>query len=232
MENKKAIEIANNFFENVSLDFIYGIPHQNVEKELKEFLSFDPKHISAYGLSIIEGTPLFLKQDEFQLEDELMNQAFYKVHQILTEKSFHHYEISNYGREGFYSAHNLLYWKQGFYLGFGAGASGYVNNVRYTNAILKDYYINLQKSKKPIVEQEYLAKEDFLFEKFLLGLRRESGIKLTDDIVTSPKLMQEIEGFVEQKLLVLGNSVLKASLKGWCLLDAVLKKIYEVVYEG
>ncbi|MBQ6892747.1 MAG: coproporphyrinogen III oxidase, partial [Clostridia bacterium] len=120
---------------NINVDLMYGIPHQTEEsfaKTLAIVKSLSPEHISVYGLKVEEGTPFYEKRDSLPLPDEESEYRMYRMaHAALESAGYEHYEVSNYSRRGFASKHNLRYWKNDKYLGFGVAAHSYFGGQRY-----------------------------------------------------------------------------------------------------
>ncbi|XP_049932124.1 uncharacterized protein LOC126409791 [Nymphaea colorata] len=124
--------------ENWSLDLISSLPHQTAEdwkKNLEQAIQAQPSHISVYDLQIEEGTKFgnVYQAGEFPLPSEYKSAEFYRMaHEMLTGSGYVHYEISNYCKEGFECKHNLTYWTNQPYYGFGLGSTSYVGGVRFT----------------------------------------------------------------------------------------------------
>lgn len=177
--------LAKNNFNNVSIDLIYALPGQTLEDfedTLKRALSYQLPHYSMYSL-ILENKTMFMNwvrkgnlilpsQDEeaamFQLAIDTMKQAGY-----------YQYEVSNFAKPGFTSKHNLIYWDNEHYFGFGAGASGYVDNVRYRNyGPIQHYLKPLQANQLPILSEEILSIREQMEEEMFLGLRKSEGVSI------------------------------------------------------
>lgn len=160
-------------FKNISIDFIYGLPEQTIEgfeKDLKLGISLGVQHISLYGLKIDEGCYFYKNMPKNLPDEDLQADMYLKAVEIL--KNFNHYEISNFGIP---SRHNLNYWNNNNYYGFGLAAHGYVNNVRYSNASnLNDYIKNptIHASSTTLNLKEQLEEEIFL------GFRKMEGIDI------------------------------------------------------
>lgn len=177
----RAIELAhNNGFKNINLDFIYGLPEQSIqdfEKDLQSALTMGIQHISLYGLKIEDGC-YFHKFPPQTLPDEDDQADMYlKAIDILSKGNFEHYEISNFAQKGFESRHNLNYWNNQTYYGFGAAAHGYVDGVRYANQMILEKYIN-----NPVkhFEERILTIQEQLEEEIFLGFRRIKGINISE----------------------------------------------------
>ena len=171
---ENAVKFARNSgFTNISLDFIYGLPDQTIESfvsDLEHAKDLGVQHISLYGLKIEEGC-YFYNHPPINIADEDLQADMY-LKAIETLSDYEHYEISNFAKEGFCSRHNLNYWNNGRYYGFGTAAHGYENNTRYSNRTsLKDYISDpLRKNIHTLSGQEQLEEEIFL------GFRRKSGV--------------------------------------------------------
>lgn len=178
---KKAVQWAKEAgFSNISLDFIYGLPDQDLNdfiNDLKTAIELDIQHISLYGLKIEKGCYFFKKTPKNLPDLDIQADMYLKAIEILTQNGFNHYEISNFTRSGFESKHNLNYWNNNTYYGFGCAASGYVDAIRYTNQTNIENYIKNPLSKN--FEQK-LTKQEILEEAIFLGLRKIAGINIEE----------------------------------------------------
>lgn len=166
-------------FDNISLDLIYGLPSQSLEdfkSDLKKALALEPQHVSLYGLKIEEGCGFFNHKPDFLPDDDIQADMYLMAVEVLKQNRFEHYEISNFALEGFNSKHNLNYWDNNSYYGFGVSAHGYVDGVRYSNQIEIDKYI--QNSIKKETQGKVSMKEN-LEEEIFLGLRKSSGLDIS-----------------------------------------------------
>lgn len=165
-------------FNNISLDFIYGLPKQTIydfEKDLKHAINLGIQHISLYGLKI-DNNCYFAKHIPLNLPDDDMQAEMYlKAIEILTENNFEHYEISNFAKPDYTSKHNLNYWDNNTYYGFGLAAHGYENNIRYSNTKDLEEYINNPLKHK---NTHKLSKQEQLEEEIFLGFRKMEGINI------------------------------------------------------
>ena len=177
-------------FSNISLDLMFGIPGQREEvwmDSVKECISLSPEHISLYSLQLEEGTPLYRQVCEQKLmapTDEETDRRMY--HEALTEMKragYMQYEISNTARAGFESRHNLRYWSYKEYLGFGPGASSFIEGLRYTNlSDMKAYAEAVHRGEKPVNAEEiqrYSLREEMGIYMFT-GLRKTEGVDIRD----------------------------------------------------
>ncbi len=172
-------------FKNINIDLMYSLPNQTFEEfkeSLEKIISLNPSHISAYSLILEENTRMFkmYENEEFELnEDELDIKIYNHTIKTLNENGYNHYEISNYAKEGYECMHNINYWKCDNYLGLGAGASGYIGNLRYKNVEkINDYNKLIESLEKPILESEVLSFEDEIEENIIMNLRMNKGINI------------------------------------------------------
>lgn len=214
-------------FENISLDLIYGLPEQTlpiVLQDLNKAVSLDIKHISVYGLKIEENTRFFKQVPENLPDEDLCADMYLKIIEKLEDFGFKHYEISNFAQKGFESKHNVNYWKNNQYYGFGVAAHGYVDEVRYSNSESIEEYIENPCSRA--FSQELKSKEK-IEEAIFLGLRMTSGIDLKSfkdrydfDIVKNYSAV--IKKYTELELLEIKEARLKLTIKGLLLSNVVM----------
>lgn len=181
---KTAVEAARKAgFENLSLDLIYGLPHQSLEQwqeNLKAAVSLHPEHLSCYGLKLEEGTPLFERREDEQIPgDEQQAEMYLWTVEYLASQGYDQYEISNFAKPGFASRHNLKYWNLEEYAGFGPGASSDFGGVRYTCRRDLDGYIRGMKEHASVIaekETEEIPPMERDTEWIMLGLRTVQGL--------------------------------------------------------
>lgn len=166
-------------FQNISLDFIYGLPEQTPEmfyKDLNQAVSLGIQHISLYGLKLEEGSYFYNHQPENLPDDDLQAAMYLGAIELLTELGFEHYEVSNFSLPDFYSRHNLTYWNNEEYYGFGVAAHGYTNSIRYGNNTTIESYI-----ENPLehLETKTLSIQEKLEEEIFLGFRKMKGIDIS-----------------------------------------------------
>lgn len=165
-------------FSNINIDLIYAIPGQTKEtlsKTIDTVLSLSPEHISAYGLILEEGTPLYEDKDNIVFQTEDGEADLYDiVSERLVQSGYEQYEISNYARNGFRSVHNMGYWESRLYLGFGVSATSLFGGKRYTNTKDIDRYIAQPLSS--VDEVEEMTEENRLFDYVMMALRTSDGI--------------------------------------------------------
>lgn len=195
-------------FENINVDLMFSIHQQTVEKwfyTLTKVVDLKPTHISAYSLIVEEGTPFY--NLEMDLPDEEADRAmYYGAVDLLKSKGYGHYEISNFALDGYECKHNIRYWKRENYLGFGCGASGMYNNVRYQNTYDVAEYIEYN-----TVNREVLTTEDAMAEHIFLGLRMIEGFNIEEfksiyNVDFRKKYREQIKKFTELGLLEVGEN--------------------------
>ncbi len=170
-------------FRNINADIIFGIPGQTLKDwmdTLNVLTELGITHISAYDLKIEDGTKfgdLKAAGKLIEMDDELDREMYHYAIDILREKGYNHYELSNFAKEGYQCKHNLIYWNCIEYLGLGAGAHSFLQDIRFENhATIEGYIEYLEKGQKP-VEERYVR--DFcekMSEYMFLGLRLIDGI--------------------------------------------------------
>ncbi|MDU1306017.1 MAG: radical SAM family heme chaperone HemW [Clostridium perfringens] len=170
-------------FNNINVDLMFGLPNQRLnewEETLREIISLDPAHISAYSLIIEEGTAFYnlYENDKLKLPTEDDERKMYHLtKKILEENGFNQYEISNYAKEGKECRHNLAYWNMDNWIGVGSAAASYINGKRIKNISSVEEYINSINEKGEAVEEIINnSKNDNMEEFMFMGLRKINGI--------------------------------------------------------
>lgn len=203
-------------FDNVNVDVMSALPGQTVsnwEYTLKEVVSLRPEHISAYSLIIEEGTPFYQSyavdeqrreegEEPLFLPDEETERAMYRLTgEMLLEKGYERYEISNYAKKGKECRHNIGYWTRKNYLGLGLGSASLVENVRFSNTSdLKEY---LNGTFEP-QEEEVLERKEQMEEFAFLGLRMMKGINRKRFSQAFGVEIEAVYGEVIQRMTKLG----------------------------
>lgn len=169
------IQMIKKYIANINVDLIYAIPGETIEDledDLNCLLQLDIPHISTYSLMIEEHTLLYNQKVE-NISEELDAKMYEYIGRKL--KGYNHYEISNFARPEFESKHNLTYWNNLEYYGFGLGASGYIGDIRYTNTRSLEQY---QKGKREY-QKEKLSLKEKMENEFILGFRKKEGVSLS-----------------------------------------------------
>ena len=169
---RRACEVVGETFDTWSLDLIFGAPPVEAwTSTLEEAVAIGPPHISAYNLTYEVGTP-FEKRADQAIPDDIALQMFRQAESSLV--GYDHYEISNYAKPGHQSRHNLIYWHNEDYAGFGTGAYSYVDGVRARNAVTTDDYLRNPGEK---TEAEVIDDAATRLETLIQHFRLEAGME-------------------------------------------------------
>lgn len=201
--------IRNLGFDNVNVDLIYGIPGENLKdlkKDLDLLLKLDPDHISTYSL-IVEDNTKIGNNGILPIPEELDASMYEYICDKLDMKKYNHYEVSNFAKKGKESRHNLKYWNNEEYYGFGLGSHGYIHGVRYENTRSLSKYVNGDYLKY----EELLNKEDKMYNELMLGFRKMEGINLREFFMKYEVNMQDAfdlrAALREEELIVEGEYI-------------------------
>ena len=206
-------------FDNVNIDIMSAIPGQTLDsykQTLKKVVEMKPEHISSYSLIVEEGTPFFewygedgKKQEELPDED-IEREMYYFTKEYLEKMGYKRYEISNYAKNDYECRHNLKYWERINYYGFGVAAASLADNVRYKNISDRKLYIRKKGDINEIREEVTLIPEIEQMEEYMfLGLRKISGVNMTEFFNTFNVSIQEIYGDVIEKHIEKGLCVIE-----------------------
>ena len=177
-------EVREAGFKNVSVDLMSSIPGQSAEKfrsSLEGILALKPEHISVYSLIVEPGTLFYSKYEKGELDlpsEESVTETDRMVRDLLSERGYKRYEISNYARDGYECRHNLVYWNRGDYRGFGPGAASLIGDHRFTN--IRSYASYMEHPGKTREDDFVLSVRDAMEEFMFLGLRTCEGVSATD----------------------------------------------------
>ena len=236
-EAKKCLEIATQYFDNISIDLIYGIPNLPNEKWLQNIetaLSFNVPHISSYALTVEPKTALhsFIQKGIIPPPDDEVAQAHFQILvDKLSENDFIHYELSNFGKEQYFSKNNSSYWLGKKYIGIGPSAHSYDGKNRGWNVSNNALYIkSIQENKLPI-EIETLTKTDRYNEYIMTGLRTIWGVSLDRIEEEFGKtyldyLNQQAAKFIEDHLLFVDENILRTTKNGKFLCDGIASDLF------
>lgn len=220
---KFIINLCKKYFNNINIDLLYGIPGFNindVKKDLDVFLSLNIPHISCYSLIIEPHTKLYINNISNIDEDEEYEMYKY-IKNALKRNDYIHYEISNYCKKGYESKHNIIYWNNEEYYGFGCGASGFINGIRYSNTRSLTLYLNKNYNRK----EEKISRRVNMENEVILGLRKLSGVNKEkfykkygtdiydefeiDDLINEKKLIDDRANIkINEDYIYLSNEIL------------------------
>ena len=243
-EAKQCLEEATKHFSNITIDLIYGIPNMSIEKwnkNLQTAFSFGVNHISSYALTVEPKTALasFIKKGTYPpIDDDLALQHFDLLMAETEQQGFVHYEISNFGKKGYFSKHNTSYWQGKSYLGIGPSAHSFNGKQRSWNVSNNTIYIKSIQDNTLPSKVETLSKQDRYNEYVMTGLRTIWGVSLnkigTDfGIDFKEHLIASAKKFINQELLIIedckteqGISILKPTKKGKFLIDGIASDLF------
>lgn len=205
-------------FKNINVDLMLGLPNQTIQdlkESLNKIIELNPNHISVYSLIVEEGTKIakLLQEGKIKLpaEEQERNMYWYVKNQ-LELNGYHHYEISNFAKEGKESRHNMNCWNQEEYIGFGAAAHSYINNVRFSNTSNVEEYIenmNNANIQKNVTIEEEQTLEDKKNEFMMLGFRKLEGVNIS----------KFKEKFIENPIFLYRDKLNKLSAEGLIEID-------------
>ncbi|WP_299184311.1 radical SAM family heme chaperone HemW [uncultured Aquimarina sp.] len=236
-EARTCLSIASKYFDNISIDLIYGIPGMSSERwqeNLKIALETNVPHISSYALTVEPNTALssFIEKGVIApVEDELAQQHFDILVDTMEKEGFEYYEFSNFGKPGYFSKNNTAYWQGKHYLGIGPSAHSYNGKERSWNIKNNIKYIkSLQENKIPR-EIEELTTTDKYNEYVMTGLRTIWGVslqKVEDDFGLTYKeyLLKQAQKHLDEHLLFLDGDILIVTKKGKFLSDGIASDLF------
>lgn len=222
-------------FDNISIDLIYALPGQTmdqVKENVAKAIDLDISHMSLYSL-ILENHTVFMnrmRRGKLPLpKEELEAEMFEYIIEELEKAGFEHYEISNFSKPGFESCHNLVYWDNAEYYGLGAGASGYVDGIRYKNHGPIRHYLEAVEAGKARITEEHLTLEEKMEEELFLGLRKKTGVSKARfeekfGVSFDQRYGQVVASLTEQGLLVPDDKQVRMTKRGLFLGDTVAEK--------
>ena len=197
--------LKNNNINTINIDLIYGVTNNIdiVKKDIDYFLSLDIPHISCYSLIIEDNTILSINNYK-NINEDIEYEMYKYIENKLESNGYTHYEISNYARGGYNSIHNINYWNNGYYYGFGLGSVSYIDNYRITNT----RNINKYNDGIYISNKEYENENIRMSNDMILGLRKLNGVSISNFYNKYKKDIREvfnIEDLIKDKLLIIDN---------------------------
>lgn len=227
---RNIIELAKNMgFNNINVDLMYALPGEEIsdlKKDLEFIYSLNIEHVSCYSLIIEEHTKLGIKNIE-NINEELDYEMYNVICDFMRDHGYKHYEISNFSKEGYHSRHNLVYWNNLEYYGFGMGASSYIDNRRCSNTRSINKYLN----GEYLLEEEYLDLEDLVYYEVMLNLRKSDGIDL-DKLYSKYRVNIDYHELVKLGLLKVNKNMLYIPEDKWYISNDIIIRLMEcIVYE-
>ena len=237
--SKKCIESAKKYFNNISIDLIYGMPESNLETweyNLDLAISLNISHISAYALTIEPKTALerYVRKGSIKLlDEEIIFKQYESMFNKLTAKKYINYEFCSFGKEGYFSKNNTAYWLRKKYLGIGPSAHSYNGVSRSWNISNNNLYVKAVMNDEMYYETEKLSVADQYNEYIMTGLRTMWGVSidyLNDNFGLKYKnyFIESSEKFIDTKHLKMENNIIKTTNEGKFLSDGIASDLFIV----
>ncbi|MRX63458.1 radical SAM family heme chaperone HemW [Maribacter luteus] len=239
IEAEQCIAEAVKFFDNISIDLIYGIPGMSNERwrqNIEKALSFGIPHISSYALTVEPKTALasFIKKGLIPpVDDALAQRHFQILYETLTDQGYDCYEVSNFGKPGYYSKNNTSYWLGKKYMGIGPSAHSYDGERRSWNISNNPTYLKaIDLGELPMTSEE-LSRTDKYNEYVMTGLRTSWGVSLDRIKLEFGEkylvyITEQIKKYVDRDLLTIAKGQLVATKKGKFLVDGIASDLFMV----
>lgn len=219
-------------FKNINVDLMFALPAQSLDdwqETLEKVMKLRPEHISAYSLIIEEGTPFFDMFDRGELketDEETDRKMYYLAKEMLSDKGYKQYEISNFAKEGFECYHNKVYWRTEEYQGFGLGAHSYAGGVRFHNTYDMKEYLRGEGLR---LDKEFLSLQEKQEEFMFMGLRMNEGVSEAEFLRRFGESMDsvygdEIKELISEELLVKKDGRLSLTDRGVDISNSVFEK--------
>ena len=234
---QECLEIASNYFQNISIDLLYGMPQMSENswrKNLEIAFNFNLKHLSCYSITVEPKTALdyFIKTNQYpEINDTLVARHFEILVSEAETAGYTHYEVCSFGKPGFFSKHNTSYWFGKRYLGFGPSAHSFDGKKRSWNVSNNKIYINSIEDNKLPQSTEILTKKNCFNEYLMTGLRTIWGISLEhienkfgDNF--KQQLIKNSKKHLMNKSLILDKDFLKITKKGKFLCDGIASDLF------
>ena len=224
-------------FQNISIDLMYGLPGQTMDhwqRTLADAIALGTEHVSAYGLKVEEGTPLWQRRESAELpDDEAQADMYLWAVEALAAAGYGQYEISNFARPGYESRHNLRYWRMAPYAGFGPGAHSDFGNVRFAYERDLDGYIA---GEMRLSEREEILPRERCMEYIMLSLRTAEGISRSVVERTYRKPFAQAEAVLrelaEHGLAAPTESGWRLTPRGFLVSNAIILQVQQAVFEA
>lgn len=219
-------------FKNINVDLMFALPAQSLDdwqETLEKVMKLRPEHISAYSLIIEGGTPFFDMFDRGELketDEDTDRKMYYLAKEMLSDKGYKQYEISNFAKEGFECYHNKVYWRTEEYQGFGLGAHSYADGVRFHNTYDMKEYLRGEGLR---LDKEFLSLQEKQEEFMFMGLRMNEGVSEAEFLRRFGESMDsvygdEIKELISEELLVKKDGRLSLTDRGVDISNSVFEK--------
>lgn len=225
---KNALSLLNEYKLNFSADLMFGLPNQTIElfkNDLEKLCSFEPNHLSFYGLTIEEGTLFSQWESKNKVEFPEDYDVFYTEGVAMVEsKGYLRYEVSNFAKQGYESKHNRLYWNSIDYLGVGPGAHSFKSGVRFGNEKhFNKWLMQVEDVELTRSTSEILSEYDKISEFIWLGLRQAQGVDLSFfELTKKAEILTKAQLYIESEMLTYLSGNLKVKGRGWLMIDQIV----------
>lgn len=214
-------------FDNINVDLIYALPGESIftlKQDIHKIIKLNPEHISTYSLILEKNTILYNKGYK-NIKEEKDAKMYNYIIKTLKKHGYNHYEVSNFAKAGLESRHNITYWLNEEYYGFGCGASGYIGNIRYENTRSITSYLK----GNFCLNKNLLSKQEEMDNEIMLGLRLLKGINLDDFYkkyhVSLIDAYYNVKNLIKEGLLTLEDNYLKIPEEYIYIMDSIVIKI-------
>lgn len=231
----KSLELVKKYFENITIDLIYGVPgltNERWKQNVETAINIGIPHLSCYALTVEPKTPLdklIRTQKKKNVEQELQSEQFLLLMQWASAAGYEHYEISNFAKPGFRSRHNSYYWQGKNYFGFGPGAHSYNGKERRWNIANNQKYIDSISENIILSEKETLTDVQKFNESIMISLRTVEGIDLKNFSEKDVKyLTSSAQKFIKQNSLMLNDNKLQLTNEGKLFADGIAADLFRV----
>lgn len=237
---EKKLKIAKEYFGNISLDLIFGLPKQTLgswEETLDKVISYNVTHIACYSLELDKDSVFGSLYKEKKLKipsDETNRKMYYLAKNKLGEAKYNQYEISNWAKKGNECLHNKMFWLGEEYLGLGVASHSFLDNKQFSNIYNLDVYIkNILSEKSVLNESEFIDKENLILRNLMLNLRLTEGVDLKNfekkyNFKVINKLDAEIGSLIKDKLIKIEKDNIKLTDKGMDLENLVVGRLIKI----
>ena len=221
------MKIVKRYFSNINIDLIYAAYDDiNILKsDIDCFLKLDIPHISTYSLIIEDNTMLKINGMK-NIDEDIYYEMYKYIEDTLEKNNYIHYEISNYAKNGYQSKHNLVYWNNEEYYGFGLSSTSYINNERITNTKNLRKYLNGEYLDTSVYEDKDIRMEN----EIMLGLRKLDGIDLDrfkEKFNVSLEDIYNIDNLISEGYLVKEDNYIKINKKYMYISNEIIVRILE-----
>jgi len=226
-EASKKIALVKKYFDNINIDLMYAVTSSIdvVKNDIEYFLELDIPHISTYSLIIEDNTVLKIKGYE-NINDDIDYEMYKYIENTLESNGYIHYEVSNYARDGYFSKHNLVYWNNESYYGFGLGSTSYIDNKRRVNTSNLSRYLDGNYLREEVFEDKKLRMEN----EVMLGLRKLDGVdlkKFEDKYNIMLEEVFDIDELLKEGYLIKDENILKIDKEYIYISNEILLRIFD-----